>query len=135
MNYSMLFPEKQSQPATCRLAALAREQKLRFQQGNCRFSVAKFTIKRHLHQFLQRMPLHVQKFAGIEVRCAAVQVARQIDVQHLLRVTGRCKVRAQILHPAGKLEPGEAPELAAARELSEETGLTAGTSSSVRENG
>ncbi len=28
--------------------------------------------------------------------------------------------------PAGKLEPGEAPELAAARELSEETGLTAG---------
>ena len=71
----MLFPEKQSQPATCRLAALAREQKLRFQQGNCRFSVAKFTIKRHLHQFLQRMPLHVQKFAGIEVRCAAVQVA------------------------------------------------------------
>lgn len=27
--------------------------------------------------------------------------------------------------PAGKLEPGEAPELAAARELSEETGLTA----------
>ena len=73
MNYSMLFPEKQSQPATCRLAALAREQKLRFQQGNCGFSVAKFTIKRHLHQFLQRMPLHVQKFAGIEVRRAAVQ--------------------------------------------------------------
>lgn len=30
--------------------------------------------------------------------------------------------------PAGKLEPGEAPELAAARELSEETGLTAGCS-------
>lgn len=28
--------------------------------------------------------------------------------------------------PAGKLEPGEVPELAAARELSEETGLTAG---------
>ena len=28
--------------------------------------------------------------------------------------------------PGGKLEPGEAPELAAARELSEETGLTAG---------
>lgn len=28
--------------------------------------------------------------------------------------------------PAGKLEPGEAPELAAARELSEETGLSAG---------
>ena len=28
--------------------------------------------------------------------------------------------------PAGKLEPGEAPVLAAARELSEETGLTAG---------
>ncbi len=27
--------------------------------------------------------------------------------------------------PAGKLEPGEAPKLAAARELSEETGLTA----------
>lgn len=116
MNYSMLFPEKQSQPATCRLAALAREQKLRFQQGNCRFSVAKFTIKRHLHQFLQRMPLHVQKFAGIEVRRAAVQVARQIDVQHLLRVTGRCKVRTQILHPAG-------------------SSLPAGTSSSVRENG
>ena len=28
--------------------------------------------------------------------------------------------------PAGKLEPGEAPERAAARELSEETGLSAG---------
>ena len=34
--------------------------------------------------------------------------------------------RTRLEVPAGKLEPGEAPELAAARELSEETGLTAG---------
>ena len=51
MNYSMLFAEKQSQPATCRLAALTREQKLRFQQGDCRFPVAELAIERHLHQF------------------------------------------------------------------------------------
>ena len=36
------------------------------------------------------------------VRRAAVQVARQIDVQHLLRVAGRGVVRAQILQPAGR---------------------------------
>ena len=66
MNYSMLFAEKQSQPATCRLAALTREQKLRFQQGDCRFPVAELAIERHLHQFFQRMPLHVQEFAGDE---------------------------------------------------------------------
>lgn len=48
------------------------------------------------------MPLHVQKFTGVEVRRAAVQVARQIDVQHLLRVAGRGVVRAQILQPAGR---------------------------------
>ena len=137
MNYSMLFPEKQSQPATCRLAALARKQKLRFQQGNCRFSVAEFTIQRHLHQFFQRVPLHVQKFAGIEVRRAAVQVARQIDVQHLLRVAGRCKVRAQILQPDPSQNPvsSESSRAAASSGASPGSSLPAGTSSSVRENG
>ena len=80
MNYSMLFAEKQSQPAASRLAALAREQKLCFQQGNCRFPVAEFTIQRHLHQFFQRMPLHVQKFTGVEVRRAAVQVLSLIHI-------------------------------------------------------
>ena len=62
MNYSMLFAEKQSQPAVRRLAALAREQKLRFQQGNRRFSVAECTIQRHLHQVFPRVPLPVQNF-------------------------------------------------------------------------
>ena len=118
MNYSMLFPEKQSQPATCRLAALAREQKLRFQQGNCRFSVAKFTIKRHLHQFLQRMPLHVQKFAGIEVRRAAVQVAPRYCIR-----------------PAVRPVSSESSRAAASSGASPGSSLPAGTSSSVRENG
>lgn len=136
MNYSMLFAEKQSQPAACRLAALAREQKLCFQQGNCRFSVAEFTIQRHLHQFFQRVPLHVQKFAGVEVRRAAVQVACQIDVQHFLRVAGRCKVRAQILQSA-RSQSRLLRELARRSQLRRLTRLEvpAGTSSSVRENG
>ena len=33
------------------------------------------------------------------MRRAVVQIARKVDVQHLLRVTGRGEVRAQILQP------------------------------------
>ena len=43
------------------------------------------------------------------------------------RQHGQARGRGALLElPAGKLEPGEAPERAAARELSEETGLSAG---------
>ena len=96
----MVFPEKQSQPAGCRFSALPREQKLRFQQRNSRFPVTEFTIQRHLHKCTQWVPLQIQELSGIEMRRAVVQIARKVNVQHLLRVAGRGEVRAQILQPS-----------------------------------
>lgn len=96
----MVFPEKQSQPAGCRFSALPREQKLRFQQRNSRFPVTEFTIQRHLHKCTQWVALQIQELSGIEMRRAVVQIARKVNVQHLLRVAGRGEVRAQILQPS-----------------------------------
>ena len=72
----MVFPEKQSQPTGCRLSALPRKQKLRFQQRNSRFPVTEFTIQRHLHERIQWMPLQIQEFSGVKVCRTVVQIAQ-----------------------------------------------------------
>ena len=131
----MVFPEKQSQPSGCRFSALPRaSKKLRFQQRNSRFPVTEFTIQRHLHERPQRIPLQIQEFSGVKVRRAVVQIARKVNVQHLLRVAGRGEVRAQILQPS-RAESRLLRELARRRPLRCFPGssLPAGSSSSVRE--
>ena len=50
------------------------------------------------------------------MRRAVVQIARKVNVQHLLRVAGRGKVRAQILQPS-RAEPRLLRELTRSRQL------------------
>jgi len=58
----------------------------------------------------------------------AVAILPLVDAQHLCLLRNqRANVGGELLEiPAGTLEPGEAPEAAAVRELAEETGYRAG---------
>ncbi|MEM7437899.1 MAG: NUDIX hydrolase [Myxococcota bacterium] len=92
---------------------------------------AKFDVARLTFEGPDGAPIvrDVVEHPGAAVILPVLDDGRVVLIRNLRRIVGKTLWEL----PAGTLEPGEAPEICAARELEEETGFRAGTMTGLTE--